>query len=180
MTKEKLVEIAKGVASKVSVAVLTAAILGLFALAWNAVSSGGLVRAMGGITDLDLENAGLIPSGVVLAFDRPQGCPAGWNDMGDEWHGKFLVVAVPETDDQYGFRRTGGAATHTLTVQEIPSHDHQQIWGQDVSQDRPHASGNNLRALRASGMVQRTNATGGGQSHNNLPPYVALFFCKRP
>lgn len=180
MTKEQITELVKNVASKVSIAVLTAAILGLFALGWNAISSGGLVRAMGGVTELDLETAGLIPSGVVLSFDRPQGCPEGWENMGDEWRGRFLVVGVSETDDQYGFGRTGGSATHILTVDEMPSHDHQQIWGQDVSQDRPHASGNNLRALRASGMVQKTNATGGGSPHNNLPPYVALFFCKKP
>jgi microcystin-dependent protein len=66
---------------------------------------------------------------------------------------------------------TGGAATHTLTVAEIPAHAHAV----------PNLSGGggtqNLQTTNTS-VPNRTPATtsttGGGAAHNNMPPYLVV------
>ena len=69
---------------------------------------------------------------------------------------------------------TGGAKTHTLTIAEIPAHDHQQNYSLNG------ASGTTMGALTSSGGAahtiaeQYTELAGGGGAHNNLQPYLVL------
>ena len=72
---------------------------------------------------------------------------------------------------------TGGAKTHTLTINEIPSHTHTSPLrgnGQDEINAIPSASDN-----ANPGLTMTTNATGGGQAHNNLQPYIVVYMWKR-
>lgn len=66
---------------------------------------------------------------------------------------------------------TGGEKTHTLTIDEIPSHNHQvarSTSGQDGGSDW------NIQTA-STGIAQwYTTSTGGGQAHNNLQPYIVL------
>jgi len=69
---------------------------------------------------------------------------------------------------------TGGADTHTLTTAEIPAHTHTVARG--------NAIGNNASfVVEADGSTpsfatQNTGSTGSGGSHNNMPPYMKLFY----
>lgn len=73
---------------------------------------------------------------------------------------------------------TGGAETHTLTVGEMPNHNHHQNVGanngpgyrRDFQADAPAAT-------YGSGIY--TDATGGGGAHNNLQPYVTVYIWRR-
>lgn len=91
--------------------------------------------------------------------------------------GKFLLAA----SDAYPVESTGGEAEHKLTIAEMPSHTHGFTNGVNVMGSTSHsfASGNGQWA--PSGTVLRTDIikTGGDQSHNNLPPYVAAFMYRR-
>lgn len=119
-----------------------------------------------------------IPSGAVLAFDRTNGCPVGWQDMGREWRGRTLVAAVPQPGDSFGFGRTGGSETHSLTVDEMPAHRHSLF----LSNQDGNGSGIDAANNNANGGVANPNRmenVGEGQPHNNMPPYVALYFCKK-
>ncbi len=118
-------------------------------------------------TEMNLENS-------VLIFDRPQGCPNGWTDMSGKWQGRMLVVGVADTNHKYGFGRKDGSETHTLTVEEMPSHNHGGLWGGDAKK----AGMLNEWQYHTSGRTQ-IQAEGGGKPHNNMPPYVAVFFCKK-
>lgn len=78
----------------------------------------------------------------------------------------------------------GGTETHTLTVSEMPSHDH--AWqGTDATGDSPVPTGNLLGAYdngyrAGTDLVDPVSGTvaneGGGQGHTNMQPYLALNF----
>ena len=84
---------------------------------------------------------------------------------------------------------TGGSATVTLTVDQIPSHKHtiKEKW-QDNAAVHNHGSMEGYVAQGSNyseggvGFTNDTNAmleTGGGQSHSNMPPYLAVYMWRR-
>ena len=91
--------------------------------------------------------------------------------------GKMLVGQTGGDTDFDTAEEIGGAKTHTLTVDEIPSHTHDQ--------NAPtSASGAAVRFAtdtNANGSTPSlvTEPTGGGQAHNNLPPYLVVYIWKR-
>lgn len=127
--------------------------------------------------------------------------------LGGTWEpirGRFLL----SENDTYRPGDTGGETSHTLSVAEMPSHNHSQ----DAHSHTPNASGyyfvaataseaNNTRVAYASsgnryvdggtsnmGFSHRsgTNAaqpgisySGSGSAHNNMPPYLSVYMWKR-
>lgn len=87
----------------------------------------------------------------------------------------FLLSA----GDTYTAGNTGGEATHTLTTTEMPSHSHNAyLKAPFVIQTN---GGTEFAALYNSGTSSNayiTN-TGGGQAHNNMPPYLVVYIWKR-
>lgn len=83
----------------------------------------------------------------------------------------FLVGAGLD----YELGESGGEAEVTLTVDEIPSHDHiydQYTFGIDIeSVGVPDPTGVGQPTLPTS-----TSSTGGGEAHENRPPYYALVY----
>ena len=72
---------------------------------------------------------------------------------------------------------TGGEKAHTLTTTEIPSHNH----GLGSYGDPSTAGTYYYKTTRVSNQfgVGYTGDTGGGGSHNNLQPYIVVYFWKR-
>lgn len=80
----------------------------------------------------------------------------------------------------------GGEVNHTLTLQEMAAHTHVPV-GSSATANLTSASGNLWGAAGAdpynstpNGSMNAaaiTNIVGGGQPHNNLPPYLVLNVC---
>lgn len=94
--------------------------------------------------------------------------------------------------DTYTNGDTGGEATHTLTIDEMPSHNHEFLQGNynggsytDNSKKlwdiNGGADGNGWRtsSLATVEGFQGVQKTGGSQAHNNMPPYLVVYMWKR-
>lgn len=83
---------------------------------------------------------------------------------------------------------TGGSETVTLIESEIPSHPHALQARNDIGEDRLVTS-NEALARSTGGLLYATPGTlvpmsplalppaGGDQPHNNMMPYLTLYFC---
>ena len=97
-----------------------------------------------------------------------------WTQVKD----RFVLAA----GDSYSVNATGGEKTHTLTIDEMPGHDHRAsqwgelyVWGGAESGKFAEGSGGYETLL--SGV--NTSSTGGGQAHNNMPPYLVAYCWRR-
>lgn len=97
----------------------------------------------------------------------------------------FLLAA----GDTYEAGETGGSATHTLTTDEMPKHSHIIRSGdggnaQVVGVYNTPASGYTSYYLKysltgATSPVLNNSETGGGQPHNNMPPFLAVYIWRK-
>ena len=88
-----------------------------------------------------------------------------------------VALGVDEDDTNLStIGNTGGEKTHTLTVEEMPSHRHaintninSSRFGTDNSLTRGYQGTNEIKDEET-----YIKSTGGGQSHNNMKPYKII------
>ena len=128
------------------------------------------------------------------------------NYLGFTWERELVgltPVGLNTADSDFDtIGKTGGEKTHALTVSEMPSHSHtntvsnsgahtHNTWG---TYQIAHASGSVRSTVTGSADEGRSNPTdlngnhvhtitindtGGGQAHNNMPPYKVVAYWKR-
>lgn len=129
-----------------------------------------------------------IPFGATLSFDRPNGCPPGWEQF-EPAAGRFIIgvggkYELPYVGGEPRYQ-IGGEETHVLTVEEMPNHFH----GGEFRQ-LPVTGPDQFNILVVPGEGQGTGSPAvtswvnghphkGTDPHNNMPPYVALYICKK-
>lgn len=84
------------------------------------------------------------------------------------------VVAIDTLQTEFNtVEKTGGSKTHTLTVSELPAHDHTVPWITLAG------TGGSSGDRAFPGGTTNTSSTGGGGAHNNLQPYIVVYMWKR-
>lgn len=129
---------------------------GLTTLAGVSAAIGNLLFPIGAIyTTITSTNPG-----TALGFGT-------WTAFGS---GRCLVGLDSGQTEFDTVEETGGAKTHTLQVSEIPAHTHTlPSTGAAGSGSSGGDSGSGLTS----------GSTGGGGAHNNLQPYIVVYFFKR-
>ena len=132
----------------------------------------------GTVADARLTDSSLFATGMIMLwYGSVASIPSGWvlcdgNSNTPDLRNRFVVGAG--TGGNYSPGDKGGANSVTLTIDEIPAHTHtyeRTDVGINVN-DRPWPASNNDCDMT----TQNTSSTGGGQSHENRPPYYALMF----
>lgn len=99
--------------------------------------------------------------------------------FGGTWQqitGRFLLAA----GGGYSAGATGGEASHTLTVSEIPSHSHTYSDTQSrLAQGSYGYNANDTMYDQFFSQSKSTGSSGGGGAHNNMPPYLVVYIWKR-
>ena len=88
-----------------------------------------------------------------------------------------VLVGQSATDSDFTAGKTGGSKTVTLTVDQMPKHSH-GVKLRDISKENygiVWASSAN-GGLFDGGYI---GDTGGNQPHENMPPYISVYFWHR-
>lgn len=126
------------------------------------------------IPEVDLSS--VYPVGSIYmnaAVSTNPGTLLGFGTWASFGAGRVLVGLDSSDTDFDTAEETGGAKTHTLTVDEMPAHTHSvpNSGSQNNSFDSGTTVGNDVTGTSGS--------TGGGQAHNNLQPYIVVYMWKR-
>jgi hypothetical protein len=91
---------------------------------------------------------------------------------------KFLIGA----SSNYPATSTGGEATHTLTVNELPAHYHHQDGINDGAASTGHQGTYPIRIYQDhihNWPVNNMDPSGGGSAFSEIPPYYAVYMWRR-
>ena len=136
------------------------------------------------ITDLrEIVLETIYPIGSIYMSLQPNN-PSSLYGFG-EWE-QITDVFLLASSSTYTAGSTGGESEHTLTVSEMPSHNHRLKT--DIDNDAynvtwpawfEYSDGWAQEAGETEAPATHTTSTGGGQAHNNMPPYLAVYMFKR-
>ena len=133
---------------------------------------------------------GTIPvGGIIMWSGSASDVPDGWalcdgrtanERTTPDLRGRFIVGYDSSDSDYNTVGKKGGERKHTLTTDEMPSHNHSyEFRAYDLTaswKDQRNfyavSKGNNMESAS-------TKNTGGNQAHENRPPYYAMCFIMR-
>ncbi len=119
-----------------------------------------------------------IPSGMIMIWSgAANAIPSGFvlcngSNSTPDLRDRFVVGA----QNAYSVGATGGADSVTLTVSQIPSHNHSVTFPITAPQGGIPSNNSFGCNHNSSGMTRTSSSVGGGGSHENRPPYYALCY----
>ena len=113
----------------------------------------------------------------------------------EPWGAGRVPVGVDANDSDFASAGLeGGEKTHTLTVEEMPNHNHEGVykfrysneteWSRILMRDRATANSNGYNFISPDTPDTQNSEisspyTGGNGAHNNLQPYITCYMWKR-
>lgn len=113
----------------------------------------------------------------------------------ERWGVGRVPVGIDETDINFATAGLeGGEKTHTLTVEEMPNHNHEGVykfrynneteWSRILMRDRATANSDGYNFISPDTPDTQNSEisspyTGGNGAHNNLQPYITCYMWKR-
>jgi microcystin-dependent protein len=157
---------------------------------FGALTPGECVTIAKDISDSESECAMIGQVGLFATKDLPSGWlpldgteynrvdyPLLYEAIDDQYITSADTFVTPAAEDvfpilagsTYLLGDTGGETEHTLTVQEMPSHDHTIPWDATF----PYGE---IPEITVTGgiLTQNTGLTGGSEAHNNMPPFYGF------
>ena len=128
----------------------------------------------------------LLPSGIILSYNSTT-APSGWalcdgTNGTPDLRGRFILGTGQGANlTNRTINGTGGAETHTLSWNEMPSHTHtvgNRTGDRCGDGDIDHGNAYQFRAdgWGWRGCGRTTSSAGSNYAHNNMPPYYVLTF----
>lgn len=135
------------------------------------------------VSNLDVtQSSNIMPKGVIVAWSGEK-VPNGWalcdgTQGSPDLRGRFILGAGQGNNLTIrNLGQSGGEENHLLTINEIPSHQHQTYAGNLNDYTNCWCSCACTGRSGLSSDAERTSTTtGGGQAHNNMPPFYVLSF----
>lgn len=87
-----------------------------------------------------------------------------------------VLVGNGTSDQAFAAGATGGESNHTLTTAEMPSHTHTTTLAANATAG---GTANYFAGNNSGSASPVTSSTGSDGAHNNLQPYIVVFFWKR-
>ena len=112
------------------------------------------------------------PVGAIYLSTSSTSPQALFGGSWEQIQGRFLLCA----GGGYAAGSTGGEASHTLTVDEMPPHTH-YVYGSGFSPGAGLTASVDASSDASSPLA--ASSAGGGSAHNNMPPYLAVYAWKR-
>lgn len=118
-----------------------------------------------------------MPPGIIAMWSGLiANIPAGWalcDGTGGtpDLSGKFIVGVKPGDTDFNAIGDQGGQKMVTLSLAQIPAHSHGYLGVDTVS-----TAGGSSSSRRCGDFNKTTDSQGGGQAHENLPPFYVLAY----
>lgn len=136
--------------------------------------------------------------GWVNSHDHPVGSVyitiSSYFRPSDQWGGTWEKIAegqcLIQSGSTYTLGSTGGEAVHYLSVNEMPPHEHSagkvynfKLDNIGIAKSAIDKNGEQFlhidQTSSASSNIFHANTEGGGASHNNMQPYLAVNIWKR-
>ena len=125
-----------------------------------------------------IDGSAIYPIGSVITFYDSDDHSSHLGLTWERFATGRMVVGYDSTDASFDtIGATGGEKTHTLTVDEMPSHYHGGI--KTVSSETSGNQQEGINMGRYYGNDANTASSGSGQAHNNMPPYVVASLWRR-
>ena len=138
-------------------------------------------------------NGQIIPISQNTALFSLIGATYGGDGVNDfalpNLQGRFPIhIGQGPGQASYAQGQEGGSETVTLQIAEMPTHNHRvAASSEDATSAKPEdnfpassSDGNGIYASATDGTMMAANMivpNGGGDPHENIPPYLALNFC---
>ena len=139
----------------------------------NLVVSGSVTDSAGTLTAIQT----VYPVGSIYinaAVATNPGTLLGFGTWAAFGAGRVIVGLNASDSDFDTVQETGGAKTHTLSVLEMPGHNHNSNFV---------TGGSGVSGVNTSGSYDATtngtSSTGGDGAHNNVQPYIVVYMWRR-